>query len=68
MKWWPRDPGEFRVLEELEELPDGAVLDVAMLKQGKVIVVSQPDQGAKLDDLTMLALEKEAEAVGRERT
>jgi len=47
--------------EQIQSLPDGTLLDVPMLAQGIVAIVNQPEQGAKLDDLTMLALEKEAE-------
>lgn len=57
----PQSPEGEECIAALDGLPDGAVVDMAMLAQGKVAVVSRPEQGAKLDDLTMLALEKEAE-------
>ncbi len=51
-------------LDDLALLPDGAIVDLEMLQQGRLVVLSKPEDGAKLSDTAMAWLEGEAEVAG----
>ena len=67
--WFPLTPGartDNDLFEEVENLPDGAVLDVPMLRQGKVVVVSKPrPEQTQISDDTLEALLREADCHDR---